>query len=321
MSSLPERSEKRCLNCESLIHGRFCQVCGQENSDHHLGFWQMVKHFIFDIFHFDGKFFSTLKKLFTRPGSVSKEFIEGKRVSNLDPVKMYVFTSAIFFLLFFKLYQPNVKTSTATEKTPVASQVTAGSATNRSFVNGFDIAPYTSLEAFDSAQNKLPANQKLGGIKRLIIRKAVYLHTHYGFDGYALAMAFINDFIHRLPQAMFVTLPLFALLLKLLYARRKQWLYFEHVIFSIHIFVTGFTCILLSLLFQRLSGWMVVPFIGSLQVLPVLALMLYLYLAMRLFYGQSWGKTLLKCLLLLFSGACVLASVIVVFAFISLIYL
>lgn len=64
----------------------------------------MVLHFFSDITHFDGKFFVTVKDLFLKPGFLSREYINGRRAKYLHPVRMYVFTSAIFFLLFFSLF-------------------------------------------------------------------------------------------------------------------------------------------------------------------------------------------------------------------------
>lgn len=61
----------------------------------------MVTHFFNDITHFDGKFVPTAGYLLARPGFLSKEYVSGRRQRYLHPVRMYVFTSALFFLLFF----------------------------------------------------------------------------------------------------------------------------------------------------------------------------------------------------------------------------
>ena len=107
MSHAPERKEKDCLNCGALVQGRFCQVCGQENIVPHESFWSMVHHFFADITHFDGKFFSTVGILVRKPGFLSAEYVKGRRNSYLNPVRMYVFTSALFFLIFFTLFNPH----------------------------------------------------------------------------------------------------------------------------------------------------------------------------------------------------------------------
>ncbi|HQS55851.1 MAG: hypothetical protein B7Y15_10780, partial [Bacteroidetes bacterium 24-39-8] len=105
MSHQKERQEKNCLNCYSEVHGRFCQVCGQENIETKESFWSLATHFVYDVTHFDGKFFSTLKYLLFRPGFLSQEYLRGRRTAYLHPIRMYVFTSAIFFLILFSFYQ------------------------------------------------------------------------------------------------------------------------------------------------------------------------------------------------------------------------
>ena len=109
MSHRPERKEKNCLNCGTTVIGRYCHVCGQENHPTSQSVWGFITHFVSDIFHFDGKFFSTLRQLLFRPGKIPREYVEGKRTRYLDPVKMYLFTSAFFFLIFFTVANP-VKT-------------------------------------------------------------------------------------------------------------------------------------------------------------------------------------------------------------------
>lgn len=101
MSHRPQRKEKDCLNCGTIVQGHYCQNCGQENIEPKETFWGMVTHFFYDITHFDGKFFVTLKDLFFKPGFLSAEYIRGRRVTYLHPIRMYIFTSALFFLVFF----------------------------------------------------------------------------------------------------------------------------------------------------------------------------------------------------------------------------
>ncbi|HXB92711.1 MAG TPA: DUF3667 domain-containing protein [Puia sp.] len=103
MSHLKERKEKNCLNCQSTLYGRYCHVCGQENLEPKETVWHLVTHFFNDITHFDGKFFSTVKFLLKKPGFLSKEYMIGRRASYLNPIRMYVFTSAIFFIIMFSL--------------------------------------------------------------------------------------------------------------------------------------------------------------------------------------------------------------------------
>ncbi|MBS1734243.1 MAG: DUF3667 domain-containing protein, partial [Bacteroidetes bacterium] len=120
MSHFKERSEKNCLNCGTEVNGRYCHVCGQENIEPKETVWHLVTHFFNDITHFDGKFFSTLKYLITKPGFLSAEYMKGRRNSYLNPIRMYVFTSAFFFLIFFsffKVKENNLGTTSVNGKT------------------------------------------------------------------------------------------------------------------------------------------------------------------------------------------------------------
>lgn len=104
MSHSKERHEKICLNCNANVVGRYCHVCGQENIEPKETVWSLISHFFYDITHFDGKFFSTTKFLITRPGFLPKEYIEGRRARYLHPIRMYVFSSALFFIFFYSLF-------------------------------------------------------------------------------------------------------------------------------------------------------------------------------------------------------------------------
>ena len=103
MSHFKERKEKICLNCGSALQGRFCHQCGQENIEPKESFLHLLGHLISHEFHFDSKFFSTAKHLLLTPGFLTKEYMAGRRVSYLDPIRMYIFLSAFFFLVVFSL--------------------------------------------------------------------------------------------------------------------------------------------------------------------------------------------------------------------------
>ena len=107
----------------------------------------------------------------------------------------------------------------------------------------------------------------------------------------------INKFFSLAPQMMFVLLPLFALLLKLLYIRSNRY-YMEHLIVALHShsFILQFSVLYLAL--QTLSQHISWPWlINPLQWLATAVLYwipLYLLLCQKFYYRQSWGKTLLK---------------------------
>lgn len=97
MKSQPLRKEKNCLNCGTEVPERYCTHCGQENAVPHETFTHLVKHFVADIFHYDSQFLTTLKYLLFKPGFLSREYMAGKRVRYVNPIKLYVFISFVFF--------------------------------------------------------------------------------------------------------------------------------------------------------------------------------------------------------------------------------
>lgn len=97
------RHETDCLNCGADLQGHFCHVCGQENLEMKESFGHMLNHAVSDYFHFDYQFFHTLKPLFAKPGKLTVDYLAGRRMQYLHPVKMYIFISLVFFVLFFKV--------------------------------------------------------------------------------------------------------------------------------------------------------------------------------------------------------------------------
>jgi len=96
------RKENDCLNCGTILEGKFCHKCGQENLQMKESFGHMMNHAISDYFHFDDQFFHTIKPLFLKPGFLSTEYLEGRRIRYLHPVKMYIFISLVYFVLLFQ---------------------------------------------------------------------------------------------------------------------------------------------------------------------------------------------------------------------------
>src|SRR5476651_1711610 len=96
------RHENDCLNCGAELQGKFCHVCGQENLEMKESFGHMLNHAVSDYFHFDYQFFHTLKPLLFKPGKLTTEYLIGRRMQYLHPVKMYIFISLVYFLLMFK---------------------------------------------------------------------------------------------------------------------------------------------------------------------------------------------------------------------------
>jgi hypothetical protein len=108
--------------------------------------------------------------------------------------------------------------------------------------------------------------------------------------------------MHHFPQMLFVSLPLIALLLQLLYLRHKEYFYVSHAIFIIHYYIFIFIVMMVGIGISKLQDALNWGWLGYLNFTIFLAAIWYLYKAMRNFYGQSRGKTILKFLLFLFTA-------------------
>jgi hypothetical protein len=414
LSHLKERKEKNCLNCQTTVQGRYCHVCGQENLEPKETVWHLVQHFFNDITHFDGKFFASVKFLLRKPGFLSAEYVAGRRASYLNPIRMYVFTSAFFFIILYSLKSPEemlkpsakkenervrglpellkkdtadmkelARTTDEDDKEDLRNAIsklsmemdvikkTYGDTTTRKFtdqqlttfyvtaltdsaqeagmppeakkrvlqalkiadnpVSGSDFfgmkqGQYKTAAEYDSSQQALPDSLRDGWFKRRLMEKLVVAQEEYIRDKERYKEKFLENLLHSFPKILFWSLPFFALILNVLYVRRKkQFYYVDHGIFTIHVYCATFLLLLICMLLGVLSDWAQWGWFKILTDILVflicIYIMIYLYKAMRGFYKQGRFKTFVKYFI-----TCCLAFVInlillTIFLVISAIYI
>lgn len=88
-----------CANCGRSFSGRFCPDCGQDREDIRRPFAEIARDFLNDFFALDARIWRTLVPLFTRPGSLTVDYIEGRRVRYVPPLKLYVFAAFVYFTI------------------------------------------------------------------------------------------------------------------------------------------------------------------------------------------------------------------------------
>ena len=319
------RHDKTCLNCGTTVDQRFCTHCGQENLEPKETVGHIIGHFFADITHFDSKLFITLKDLIIRPGFLTREYVAGRRMSYLNPIRMYIFISAMFFLTLFagkKEHEP-VKESDQHAINEYRQHLadslrTANSDTTRAIINRelaarldtskekkpkdetlslnmgngdviIDMTEdkYKNVREFDSVQATLPDSTKEKGMMHWILRHNVREKEKRGASKLHIEV----DISHEIPKLMFVLLPLFALYVGWFYSRKKYY-YVNHAIFSVHYHSFVFLLLLFfSLLIKLIPGdW--TPIV--LGLLAMLLSFVYLVAALHGMYGQSFWLTLAK---------------------------
>ena len=320
------RHDKTCLNCGKLVDERYCTHCGQENLEPKETVGHLISHFFEDLTHFDGKFFVTVKDLILRPGFLTREYVAGRRMTYLNPIRMYIFISAMFFLVLFagseeKSESPNDSTHTAnvwrqqladslrsahadslhktfndslaahldTAKTKQNDQSLTLAFSSAGMVQ-IDIVErkYKTVHEYDSIQQTLPDSARDKGIMHWISHNDVKQKEKHGGQG---KIRLEVDVRHDIPKIMFVLLPLFALYVSWFYSKKKYY-YVNHAIFSVHIHCFAF----LLLLFLRVLTWLIPGDIAGVILIALAPISLFIYFvaALRGMYGQSFWVSLGK---------------------------
>jgi hypothetical protein len=132
----------------------------------------------------------------------------------------------------------------------------------------------------DSIDWRSAINTRIPALDSALVRRAESLH---GVNPGQVVRQIVGGMIESAPTVMFLLLPVFALLLKLLYIRSNRF-YVEHFVFALHYH---------ALAFVLYTVVVVVPDVLRPGLL-VIWLYLYLPIAMKRVYGQGWFKTSVK---------------------------
>jgi hypothetical protein len=293
-----------CLNCDEALSGSFCQHCGQQNLPLKQSLGQLLLVFFGEFFNYDGRFLRSIRLMLSQPGAITLAYLEGKRTSYVNPVRFYLFTSAFYFLVINYLVIPTLDTSPGF-KLPSQVHESSSEGAAMGFFDGLNEGlaagggdgtqiqtEFESFQAFKANQDSLATEKKATALELRFIEKIYELKEKYG-DSTSFTSALGKEVVSRLPQLLLITLPLLALISKLVFFRRKQYWYMDHLVFILH----GATSLFLLLFIQQgleyvagstEQGWL--EFLS--QLLAVVWLGYYL-MSFKRFFGKSWGKTVL----------------------------
>ena len=319
------KSPEFCLNCGTALGGQYCGNCGQRAASRLISVWELLKDAFGDLLELDSRLWRTLIPLISRPGKLTRDYLEGRRARFMPPFRMYLVLSIVFFLIAFFdpreelgfLFEPAAETTSAIQE----SENDAGEGgeaeeasrdTTVSFTDG-DSTSNCDMDDIDNAD--FPEWLKSRLTKE---RLKVMCDRIIADDG----RAFLKKLLDNVPAALFVLLPLMALVLKVLYPLSKRY-YVEHLLFVVHYHAFVFLILTLQILFARLGSLAhvletpidVTIFAASVYV-PV-----YLYKALRRVYGQGQLFTTLKFLILTFAyfaGLMIMFGLVALFAAFSI---
>src|SRR6266478_2990822 len=86
-----------CENCGAELQGHWCAQCGQAAVDYRRSFRYVVADLLNEFLNWDSKFFTTIALLILKPWRLTNEFLAGKRVRYVNPLRLYLLASILFF--------------------------------------------------------------------------------------------------------------------------------------------------------------------------------------------------------------------------------
>jgi hypothetical protein len=324
----PSAPPRLCQNCSAPLTGPFCAQCGQHDVDYHRGFHHLFHDLLENLFHFEGKFFVTVAWLLVKPGRITLEFLAGRRASQLNPLRFYIFVSVLFFVGLSLLNHGHlvdiprkdvdklqldlnrqVQTTkdltadfTAEEKAELIRRLVEAGKTDGKVTQARDAAiadiraarPMPAIPGTDGLPTRAGPKTKVRIDRSSWLGESL---AHKLSSGELTVSAIWDAIEHRIPTLLFLGVPLFALLLKLFYIRSGKF-YVEHLIFSLHLHTWLFLVIMVGNGYLKLASlgpsWLdnLVGWTLSLWAIW------YFFRSFRVLYGQGRFKTALKICLL-----------------------
>ena len=198
------------------MQGPFCQACGQRDVEFHRSFHHVVHEALETWLHIDRSVGRGCFDLLFRPGRMTREFNAGRRARHVPPFRFYLVISLLFFLMI----------------SPSSIHLDQPRITIGDVVVAGDPAAY---------KPQFPP----GTLRRAMEERVV--------ASLRQPDQLVERFVHRLPKAMALCVPLFALLSRLLFWR-GPWRYLEHLILAIHLHSFAFLWIMVVSGYTQLAG-------------------------------------------------------------------
>jgi len=305
-----------CANCGAPLAGEYCAACGQRHEPH----VHSVRHFASEalesITHADSRLWRTLGYLLVKPGRLTHEFFAGKRARYLPPFRLYLVISLLFFLV---AGLPET-VSVDVDGTPTANRIegmneaaqaletelaaTPGAADAAAAIRAQAAREKAALDGNEKGDDQPKTGMQDDNLITEICkgfekpdpkanRNYARLHSFCQRTAKDRGRSLGEAVVHNIPRAMFVFLPLLALVMMLMYWRPRRY-YVEHLLFLVHNHAFVFLALAIVGLLKLIP--VVGPHLGLLEFAVWLYMIWYIFRAMRAYYCQSRGLTFAKYL-------------------------
>ena len=266
---------KKCLNCGADLSGGFCARCGQKDIDLNVSIGHIISDFLGDFFSYDSRVFRTLVPLLFKPGFLTLQYIHGRRVHYVPPVRLFIIISLLYFfsltLIGFEGKNIVINYEPDEDKIIVPATVSEGGVAVGSETTEKQLPAVSDTNHDD--KNKL---------EDLVVGKIVSAGQN---------QQLVKDKITEwMPRVMFFLIPVFAFILKICYMKSDRF-YIHHLIFSLHFHSFSFLLLFLLLPLAAISDDLTV-------LISMIAMATYLFFGMRRVYAESAGRTMIKIMFL-----------------------
>jgi hypothetical protein len=287
--------DRPCLNCGDPTVGFYCPTCGQKKVDVRVSLRRMLAEALEDELFLNVSLPRTVGALLFRPGHLTREYVQGRIARFIQPFRLYLVSSVLLFVLLpwlSNLGRFEEQIAQGMERADSAAVANGDTAAAGPDTVAAGRVPGARVGVTRS--NDIDLNLGIKDTLRVpsLLRPANrhLIETERRLERMPPAEAFRalwRAFMENAPTGIFLMMPIFAAILKILYVRQKRF-YVEHFVFALHVHAFTFLTFVLMLLFP-------LPQVGLVLGLWV---MLYVFLAMKKVYGQGIVKTFVKYLLL-----------------------
>ncbi len=292
--AIPAAEPGVCGNCGAALAGAFCPVCGQEDREFRRPFWRILGQFARALVDLDSRVYRSLFLLYTRPGFLSSEYVQGRRARYTPPLRMFLVLSIVFFLLVSIFPQGG--------DNPAPAQPAAGEQQSErplrdlpadgEDVDGFaelDLDPAEIRASIEAVPIPFLPEATAGRLKELAITQIVGNYDDMRDDPREFFQEFFSDSLEYVTIFILLMMPLLALLQAVFYVFRRRY-YAEHFMLTLHnhsfLIVCAFLLSVTGLMADRSAALEVVA--DWLDLAIILWAIAYLYLSLKNFYGGGW---------------------------------
>lgn len=179
---------------------------------------------------------------------------------------------------------------------------------------------FATFEEYLSHQATLPLDERNNSIELFAIQKAYHLQSTYS-DGTSIQQALGKEIFQRIPQLLFFTLPLMALITKIIYFRRRDLWYIDHLIFILHAATSFFLLLFVQDTLEIIAHATTQPWIAAITAPLGFVWIGHYIVSFRRFFNDGWFKTLALLSITTFWQAAVILFGFLVLLVVSLLQL